>query len=305
MHVDRLGPMNYYEILEVSPNASKEVLKAAYKSLMQRYHPDRNPDNAAAAAHSVLMVQAYEVLSDANKRAAYDMELKRQLESLNNIRGRTRDVLASAALADTERKSHWFLWLLIVLSVLFFWYLLSPAAKQKSAAPGLKETGSLLGGRQSKILQNDAGAGPAAAVTRTIPIFLKDISVNLEDPAGSTPSALDDARQVLSIQTLGVVVGTFDPDKFISFLEKNKEFIGRKLAEKLVSAKYEVLIRHDGDRYLKQFILDALGEITDTNRFEGYPSPGTETPAHYGVVDILLPDSFTVKPQQSGKVAVP
>lgn len=70
--------MNYYELLEVSPNASAAVIRAAYKSLMQRYHPDKNSGNPAAAERASLVVQAYEVLSDSNKRSAYDLELKRQ-----------------------------------------------------------------------------------------------------------------------------------------------------------------------------------------------------------------------------------
>ena len=54
--------MNYYEILEVSRNASKEVVKAAYKSLMQRYHPDKNPGDTAIAERAAMVVQAYEVI---------------------------------------------------------------------------------------------------------------------------------------------------------------------------------------------------------------------------------------------------
>ncbi|HLY97074.1 MAG TPA: hypothetical protein VKO66_07635, partial [Sideroxyarcus sp.] len=78
-------------------------------------------------------------------------------------------------------------------------------------------------------------------------------------------------------------------------------YIGQKLAEKLAVAKYDMLIRHDGDQYLKRVILDSIGEITDTNRFEEFPSSGTEPPAHYGAVGILLPDSYTVKTQQPGQ----
>lgn len=66
---------SHYEILEVSPNASPEVIRAAYRSLMQRYHPDKNPDDNRAAERAVQVVQAYEVLSDADRRAAYDLSL--------------------------------------------------------------------------------------------------------------------------------------------------------------------------------------------------------------------------------------
>lgn len=66
---------NYYDILEVSRSASPEVIRAAYRSLMQRYHPDKNPGNGQAAARAVLVVQAYETLSDAARRAVYDATL--------------------------------------------------------------------------------------------------------------------------------------------------------------------------------------------------------------------------------------
>lgn len=68
-------PANYYDILEVSRSASPEVIRAAYRSLMQRYHPDKNPGDGQAAERAALVVQAYETLSDATRRAAYDATL--------------------------------------------------------------------------------------------------------------------------------------------------------------------------------------------------------------------------------------
>lgn len=61
-----------YEILEVSPNASPAVIKAAYQCLAQRCHPDKNPDDPGAAARMSLLSHAYAVLSDALQRARYD-----------------------------------------------------------------------------------------------------------------------------------------------------------------------------------------------------------------------------------------
>lgn len=288
--------MNYYEILEVSPNASPEVIKAAYKSLMQRYHPDRNPGDAKAAQHSAAVVQAYEVLSDSGKRAAYDSELKLQLASLNDIQVRARNMLVSASSDDAEDKIRWWLWSLITLIVLAFWLVLSPFEKKQSSGNGSGEPISLLGGYQQ---QNKAGDRAIPIEARTIPVYMSDINVNIEAPAESGNAYF------LSIQTIGVVAGAFDSDKFISFMEDNKEYIGRKLEEKLSSAKYDMLIKHDGDRYLKRVILDAIGEITGTDRFEEYSSSGVEPAVHYGAVDILLPDSFSIKPQVSPRATVP
>jgi curved DNA-binding protein CbpA len=61
-----------YEILEVSPKARPAVIRAAYRCLVQEYHPDKNPDNAAAAAHMSLINHAYTVLADPLLRARYD-----------------------------------------------------------------------------------------------------------------------------------------------------------------------------------------------------------------------------------------
>ena len=66
----------YYEILQVSPNASQAVIRAAYKSLMQHFHPDKNSDNPEIEQYAVRIGQAFEVLSDPVKRKAYDLELE-------------------------------------------------------------------------------------------------------------------------------------------------------------------------------------------------------------------------------------
>lgn len=61
-----------YDILEVSRTASPEVIRAAYKSLVQRFHPDKNPDNPDAEEMLKRINHAYDILSDPEERAAYD-----------------------------------------------------------------------------------------------------------------------------------------------------------------------------------------------------------------------------------------
>jgi molecular chaperone DnaJ len=63
---------DYYEILEVSKNASKDELKKAYRQQAMKYHPDRNPGDKASEEKFKEAAEAYEVLSDDNKRARYD-----------------------------------------------------------------------------------------------------------------------------------------------------------------------------------------------------------------------------------------
>lgn len=63
---------DYYEVLTVSRTASDQELKAAYRKLAMKYHPDRNPGDHHAEEKFKECSEAYQVLSDPDKRAAYD-----------------------------------------------------------------------------------------------------------------------------------------------------------------------------------------------------------------------------------------
>ena len=67
---------NYYDILGVSKKASSDEIKSAYRRLAKQYHPDLHPGDAAAAEKFKEINEANEILSDAQKRAAYDYELE-------------------------------------------------------------------------------------------------------------------------------------------------------------------------------------------------------------------------------------
>lgn len=68
----RVTKADYYEVLSVERTASDQELKSAYRKLAMQYHPDRNPDDPAAEEKFKQASEAYQVLSDPDKRAAYD-----------------------------------------------------------------------------------------------------------------------------------------------------------------------------------------------------------------------------------------
>lgn len=67
-----MAKRDYYEILGVSKTAEEREIKKAYKRLAMKYHPDRNQGDKEAEAKFKEIKEAYEVLTDAQKRAAYD-----------------------------------------------------------------------------------------------------------------------------------------------------------------------------------------------------------------------------------------
>src|SRR3990170_2422522 len=67
-----MSKRDYYEVLGVGHTASEDEIKKAYRRLAMKHHPDRNPDNTQSEEHFKEAKEAYEVLSDTRKRAAYD-----------------------------------------------------------------------------------------------------------------------------------------------------------------------------------------------------------------------------------------
>lgn len=76
---------DYYKILEVNNSASQDVINKVYRTLAKKYHPDSNPDNIKEAEAKFKEIsEAYEILSNEQKRKDYDAELEAYYQSQNS-----------------------------------------------------------------------------------------------------------------------------------------------------------------------------------------------------------------------------
>lgn len=77
--------MTHYEILGVGPKTTSEEIKKAYRTLVRKYHPDRNPGDDTATEKFKTVQSAYDVLSDLNSRARYDLTIPKIAPPLPKI----------------------------------------------------------------------------------------------------------------------------------------------------------------------------------------------------------------------------
>jgi hypothetical protein len=165
------------------------------------------------------------------------------------------------------------------LTILACLFALSVLKNKQSSEPGLKAA-----------VQQETGERPNEAAARTIPKYITELSVELRSTGGYS----QDSAHVIFIPVLGAKVGALDAEKVMRYIESNKELIRQKLEEKLVDAQYDELIKIDGEQYLKNMILKSIGDTTGTNKDPDSPLSNPEVLGQYGVVEILLPRSFSV-----------
>ena len=110
--------MNYYDILEISPKASEEVLKMAYKALARKYHPDVCNGNVAVAEEKMKELnQAYSTLSDNSQRKIYD--IVNNINQYNSEQAYYNNQESSSKVAS-PKKSYAGVWSVVMILVIIF-----------------------------------------------------------------------------------------------------------------------------------------------------------------------------------------
>ena len=84
---------NYYEVLGVPRNATPNEIQKAYRELLRKHHPDYNPGDMDAPRRTQEIYEAYDILSDPDKRARYDASLPPEIRSMRDI---LREILDEA-----------------------------------------------------------------------------------------------------------------------------------------------------------------------------------------------------------------
>lgn len=111
---------NHYDNLKVSRNAPTEVIRAAYKALAQKYHPDRNSSNVNASKNMAIINESYNVLSDPIKRKEHDSWIVEQ-ESVNAKKNANNENSNTSKAPETTSDSEYFI--KIILHVARYWVL--------------------------------------------------------------------------------------------------------------------------------------------------------------------------------------
>jgi curved DNA-binding protein CbpA len=316
--------VSHYDILEVSPKASPEVIRAAYKSLMQRFHPDKSPGDEAVGARAAAIVHAYAVLSDADKRAEYNQSLQLAAEaavpfaqkwpspdaSLNHASrsGASRPAAprgnpAAAPSTHMVRTGVWCLLFLFAAGA--FWAFASRTGKTIEPRAELVSIRQAFTSAAATEAQKRELYSRKLAILEQHPELLQAASAEKsEDMAARTFSLLETPLVVrvsnetasvvaeLTIQNISLLVGSFDAPVLLAHLATHREGLIQDLSARLAKESPDRYASLDAEKHLKRLVLGAAAATLGTKLAEDYPSTYFESPGRYGVVDVLLPEQF-------------
>lgn len=277
-----MSARNYYDELEVSPAASAEVIRAAYKSLMQRHHPDKNPGDAGIAQRAAAIAQAYDVLSDPQKRETYDRTVlpASSIEpALGAGASMARVAQRPVRRQDTAGWNVWYVWLLVVCIVASGWGIHVLSKDRAAPKPVAQEHPS------------HASVASIEPRIRTVPAFVTNLSVDLT----STAAGAGDRAHVLFIPEIVLRLEIDEAERWARKIEQDRTGLTQQLIARLSHASYDDLAGTEGDLVLRRLIEDTLSAALGLNAYGQLP-PGVDPTLMRGPpLKALLPQLYSVK----------
>jgi curved DNA-binding protein CbpA len=303
--------MTHYDTLEISGQASPEVVRAAYRSLIQRFHPDRLPGDASAAARAAAITAAYEVLSDPVRRAAYDEELAAghagaaprmghdEPAPATDAAGRSRAAQRPASRSIPAR-TPWLWALMVVPVVLGAVWLAMPKPDPQGELASIRRAFAAGGLPEARL--RELHARKASLLQEFPDLRVRAFAEASQDREARTvdllavPLVLQLEQAQLTIPRLRVVLGSFDAGSLRVRMERQGDRLRNELALSLARADAVQLQGPLSETYLKAIVLGALARELVTQPQQDYPSTYFESPGRHGVVEVLLPERFELRP---------
>jgi len=298
--------VNHYDVLEVSRTASPEVIRAAYRSLMQRFHPDKHPGDEAIAARATAIAAAYGVLSDTDRRSEYDRQLA-QAEA--QPRWTDPPVARSAARPAPDRRSvpgrglgAWW-WLLPITAAAAIGVFTSVSTRKADPGAELAAIRKSFASKTATEAQRRELHARKSELLARHPDLLRTASAEkAEDMAARTFALLDAPLKVrigqerdggalpveLTLQGISLLVGSFDAPEMLAHMGQHKELLVQELMQRLAKEDPGRLAGQDGPANLKRVVMQSVAGTLRTPPGQDYPSTWFESPGRYGVVDVLL-----------------
>lgn len=306
----------HYDTLEVSPAASPETIRAAYRSLMQRFHPDRLPGDATAAARAAEIAHAYDVLSDAARRAAYDAALRRPAAAAATARASARPAGAAPrrAGAGAGAGGGWggFTWIAVLVAGVGVGGWLAtrsfgepePAARLQALQAAFHAEGATeavrrdlqaqkaqLLSRHPELASREQAAAQQAAAERSARLLTQPLVVWIE-ARGEAPAA------ELVVPAIHLQMGGFESAQAMAHLQRHRDRVVQELGQRLARLEVPRLRTPAAAQVLAEAILGSVSASLGTDPAQPFPSTWLESPGRHGVVSVSLPERFvlTVRP---------
>jgi curved DNA-binding protein CbpA len=302
--------MTHYDRLEISTKASPEVVRAAYRSLIQRFHPDRRPGDAAAARCAAEITVAYEVLSDPERRAAYDRELAARAAEApltasgsgtrpahERVAAPTRPTASSQALPIAIGGLAALLAVAVIGTAI---WLAIPKQDDRKGPDGSRPaitgnasspTAALTPGAQAQAsTQQAAPAQPGANADAAVDADGR--SIELAD----APLVLRLRNAEISIPRLRLVLGSVDTGSLRTHIDRHRDALLAELSRGAAEADVAALMGPAGEAFLKELVQGALIRGLGLRPGEALAPVPPHAPARYGVIDMLLPQAYSVRP---------